>query len=517
VTSLNHHLKKTEQKNHKVIPDHSIKKNQRFYQGEFSLELTESQPIAPIVPIQPIPVPIPRPQAVVPPQKVPQMRYLDKYDSDSYSNSYPNSGSDSNSNSNSNSNSDSTSQNFIPNPRIKMFPSSKKLSRDFRQNLKSTPAHNFLHALSKKKIPPPELNRSGARMHNNHHNHHNHHDSLINVTQLPNIHFNNTTSVSGISNSIYYAPGGFQMYTPSFFQITNLSPSTTGDTLRITPGFRHNDAVPNYTTYAINDYSIGTHFFNESIEVQNDTLLNGDLEVKGDTHLTNDLRVEGCVEIFNNINIEGSINVNNGANFNNLNACVGSFSTFYVTQGAIFNGFLNLEDDLNLSGVLNMTNDANIDGSLIVKKSTILQGTLNVNGSASFDTMYVTQYAKINNIEFKENGVYSPNANFIIPQYPIENLSPFTSGLDIITQLTPKSYNYTDNPYNPKVGLIAMDLLSVYPSAVINEGLDANQNPEYAVDPSDFIYIVVNAIKELNTIVESQAAQIITLSNIVNG
>jgi hypothetical protein len=84
------------------------------------------------------------------------------------------------------------------------------------------------------------------------------------------------------------------------------------------------------------------------------------------------------------------------------------------------------------------------------------------------------------------------------------NVTPFTEGLSIITQIKPVSFHYTENTgfdatikYN---GVIAQELQEVVPAMVKEIPMDLNdgQSGSYlCVDPSDFTYLLINAVKEL--------------------
>jgi hypothetical protein len=83
-------------------------------------------------------------------------------------------------------------------------------------------------------------------------------------------------------------------------------------------------------------------------------------------------------------------------------------------------------------------------------------------------------------------------------------VTPFTEGLSIITKINPVSFHYTENTgfdstikYN---GVIAQELQEVVPAMVKEIPMDLNdgQSGSYlCVDPSDFTYLLINAVKEL--------------------
>lgn len=70
----------------------------------------------------------------------------------------------------------------------------------------------------------------------------------------------------------------------------------------------------------------------------------------------------------------------------------------------------------------------------------------------------------------------------------------FTSGLDKIKQI--KSFNYTfkkDETKTPRVGVIAQDLMKVFPDAV-KKGADGF----FTIRMEDMFFAVINAVKELD-------------------
>jgi Chaperone of endosialidase len=100
-----------------------------------------------------------------------------------------------------------------------------------------------------------------------------------------------------------------------------------------------------------------------------------------------------------------------------------------------------------------------------------------------------------------------------------ENVSAFTDGLAVALQLTPKNYEYNglgETPHDGKryVGFIAQDIVDIVPYMV---GHDTTRklNPEDA-DPTDFYtlsesalpYILLNAIKEQQALIDDLTARL---------
>jgi hypothetical protein len=90
-----------------------------------------------------------------------------------------------------------------------------------------------------------------------------------------------------------------------------------------------------------------------------------------------------------------------------------------------------------------------------------------------------------------------------------ENIVSYTSGLQAISSITPRQYNYISDKETIYQGFIADELQQVIPHAVTGEtnAVDENGNPIYqGVDASFLVPHLVSAIKELN-------ARIIALEN----
>ena len=71
----------------------------------------------------------------------------------------------------------------------------------------------------------------------------------------------------------------------------------------------------------------------------------------------------------------------------------------------------------------------------------------------------------------------------------------FTSGLDKIRQIKPFNYTFKkDETKTPRVGVIAQDLMKIFPNAV-TKGADGF----FSIRMEDMFYAVINAVKELDS------------------
>ncbi|WKZ29461.1 MAG: tail fiber domain-containing protein [Patescibacteria group bacterium] len=98
-----------------------------------------------------------------------------------------------------------------------------------------------------------------------------------------------------------------------------------------------------------------------------------------------------------------------------------------------------------------------------------------------------------------------------------KDVTPYTNGLSVIREINPVNYTYNGLGGMPEgyksVGVIAQELQKVAPSMVRTDYRklkpeDTTRTEVYMVDPSDFTYISINAIKELDQEVQAQAKEI---------
>lgn len=89
-----------------------------------------------------------------------------------------------------------------------------------------------------------------------------------------------------------------------------------------------------------------------------------------------------------------------------------------------------------------------------------------------------------------------------------KDVESFTQGLESIRQIRPVWYRYNGInglPTQPRyVGVIAQELQRVAPQMVSANAARANPESYLMVDPSDFTYMLINSVKELDQTVEKQ-------------
>ena len=98
------------------------------------------------------------------------------------------------------------------------------------------------------------------------------------------------------------------------------------------------------------------------------------------------------------------------------------------------------------------------------------------------------------------------------------NVAPLTGSLDLIKSLAPVSYTWNYKNNEPTVGFIAQDVQKILPNAVTTIEPTEDQKPFITDDKllalgfqNDMTAYLVGAIQELNTLVQTQAAQIAAL------
>jgi len=87
----------------------------------------------------------------------------------------------------------------------------------------------------------------------------------------------------------------------------------------------------------------------------------------------------------------------------------------------------------------------------------------------------------------------SPNLS-ITSDLRLKNLGKeYTSGMDKLNQLKIYNYTFKDEPKIKRVGVIAQELMKVFPNAVSKD-----ERGYYVIRQEDIFYTMVNAIKEIN-------------------
>ncbi len=92
-----------------------------------------------------------------------------------------------------------------------------------------------------------------------------------------------------------------------------------------------------------------------------------------------------------------------------------------------------------------------------------------------------------------------------------KNVQPFTSGLDIINQINPVSFNYNEqSPFQTEkmqIGILAQDLEKVAPY-MVDKNVTKDFDDLRSVNNQAYIFLLINAVKEQKKKMEEQQKQI---------
>jgi hypothetical protein len=161
------------------------------------------------------------------------------------------------------------------------------------------------------------------------------------------------------------------------------------------------------------------------------------------------------------------------------------------------------------SGLKYTTGDALTVASTGVTTQLILNNTLsNTAGTFSSFRMGGTQIGSIS-----PNGTTAVNYNTTSDYRLKENATPISNGLTTIEALNPVTFDWISDKTTDS-GFLAHEFQAVIPRSVTGtkDAVDAEGKPVYqAMDNSGAVPYLVAAIKELNTLVTTQAAQIAAL------
>jgi hypothetical protein len=91
------------------------------------------------------------------------------------------------------------------------------------------------------------------------------------------------------------------------------------------------------------------------------------------------------------------------------------------------------------------------------------------------------------------------------------NIEPFTDGLNVIEQINPVQFQYNaDAPFattDKQVGIVAQELEKVAPY-MVHQTAEGNVKDMRWVDNQAYVFLLINAVKELRHQVEAQQKEI---------
>lgn len=95
--------------------------------------------------------------------------------------------------------------------------------------------------------------------------------------------------------------------------------------------------------------------------------------------------------------------------------------------------------------------------------------------------------------------------------------SPFIDGLDAILKITPQTFTWKDaRKEGLQAGLIAQDIQAAIPLAVSTFGVEREDGKLLQLDKDAILATLINAVKELKTIVDNQHAEIVALKKLLS-
>ena len=191
------------------------------------------------------------------------------------------------------------------------------------------------------------------------------------------------------------------------------------------------------------------------------------------------------IDFNNDILTDGSIYINNQykTTFAGL--------TYALSIGTTTGG-LSADGRQWISGNTNKTRTWRVGGSNASALFTFEVGT---NSTGVFTTA-----ATINS-----SGTYTAVSDLRLKK----NVTNYTAGLDEITQLTPKTFNYKwqEDTERKNIGLIAQEVKDVLPSVVYENQNDDGQT-NYSIDYSGLVMPLINAVKRLTARVATLEAKL---------
>lgn len=202
---------------------------------------------------------------------------------------------------------------------------------------------------------------------------------------------------------------------------------------------------------------------------------------------------------------------------------IGRLSSGKTNSGAEYtsfqnsgNGFFSIRNYAATADMLFQTPALNAAGDGIAKL------TIKADGKIGIGTENPTALLQVQGVAAKPGG---GDWAGLSDKRAKKNINEYTKGLEEVLNINPVTYNYngkagiadTETTY---VGIVAQEFAKIEPQAVSKyEYTDSisNKTEEYiGIDASSIRYMLVNAIKDLNSIIELQNEEIADLKEIVS-
>ena len=223
-----------------------------------------------------------------------------------------------------------------------------------------------------------------------------------------------------------------------------------------------------------------------------------------------------------------SIAIGTGAIANSLNACAIGHSvivnneanySFVLGDNSVSNGVgtivIGINSNVEAANSIVIGHETNISASQTFYYTptsyryytdSVVLGNPNMNIVLLKDT-YVPQSLKVYNVVVTTASAASPNS---LSDLKLKNIqSEYTSGIDKLNRI--KVYNYTlkSNPKDRIVGVIAQELIKIFPDAVSKDN-----RGYYLIRHEDIFYAMINSLKEFDKKLKAIAEDISNLNKL---
>ncbi len=268
----------------------------------------------------------------------------------------------------------------------------------------------------------------------------------------------------------------------------------------------------------------------------NGMLLNGRLVIKNGTtdfvnggggvwfYKSDNSALLGFVGAQNNQNLGFYGGVSNGGwgfVYNALTGRVGIGTSnptklFHVVGNSYLNGTAEVSGTLEVFGLAEARNGLEVDGLTQLD-------ALNVSNIAQFQNKVGINTYPITGLLFEVNGTAGkPGGGSWSGLSDVrmkENVMPYSDGLSAVLKITPVKYHYNQlSGYDTRpeyIGVLAQDIQTIAPYMV--SSFQKNGTTYYTVENSPMTYMLINAVKEQQVLINKQQQQIDELIKLVKG
>ena len=220
--------------------------------------------------------------------------------------------------------------------------------------------------------------------------------------------------------------------------------------------------------------------------------MNNNLGVTGTSNFGGAVSMNSSLGVTGTSNFGGAVSMNNNllvSGNTNINGTLGVTGTSLLNGAVTMNNTLGVTGNTTIGGTLTVNNNSTLNGTLSVSNSATVGGDMTVYGTGHF------------------NG-----GSFSLSDVSLKtDIVPIDNALDKVMNLNGIYYNWKDtSKFNDKhqVGLIAQDVEQVIPE-LVDTSLDGIKSVNYA----QMVSVLVQAIKEQNTLITQLRNDVDTLKN----